>query len=141
MEMEWNDIRLKLHSTDSQRLHLCIDRFLVFWFRFFNRFRDPRIDVVASVLIQAVTDMYRWIVTPLVVILGLVEAASIVVVVRFSVVFLIIINQCIINNSLAKGGRKDTESCSEQGFNMVKVSQPSAIWRIHSVFTVTHGYI
>ena len=53
--VDFLDLRLKLYSTDSQRLNRCIDRFLVI----LNRFRGPRINSVASVLIQSDTDLYR----------------------------------------------------------------------------------
>ena len=68
METEWNYLTMlawyqaKAHITNSQRLNRCIDRFLVI----LNRFRGPRINLVASVLIQSDTDLYRWIITPLI---------------------------------------------------------------------------
>ena len=59
------DIRLKLHSTDSQHFTGCIDRFFVI----LNLLRRPGNNVVTSVVIQQVTDFYLWIVTLLVLIM------------------------------------------------------------------------
>ena len=67
METECNEVTMlswyqaKASLNDLQCLNRCIDRFLVI----LNRFRGPRIDVVAPVLIQPDTVSYQWIVTPL----------------------------------------------------------------------------